>query len=327
MDSGTHLVVGIGLAGLAYIDPAVAASSTAATAVLLGTVLGSQIPDIDTLFRLKGNAAYIRNHRGGSHSLPAIGLWTLLLTFAISLLFPVVPAFVIGKWVFIAICVHIFSDLFNAYGTQAARPFTKKWIAWNIIHIFDPFIFISHVFAIFIWMLQLADPKPIFISLYAIIILYYITRTIVYFLIKRSLPRFDTNYMNGDVYEIIPTVHPKHWNVVKKKSDGSYVQGEWRNEQLHWHDEIPFVHHPAIEASKKAEDIASFLYFTDYASADVKVRKGGYEVRWIDVRYSHRKQYPFLAVVLLNEDFEVIGSYVGWLNQSKLGKKLNVDVL
>jgi inner membrane protein len=36
MDSGTHLVIGLGLAGLAYIDPVIAADTTAATAVLIG---------------------------------------------------------------------------------------------------------------------------------------------------------------------------------------------------------------------------------------------------------------------------------------------------
>lgn len=69
MDTGTHLIMGIGLGGLAAIDPVVAANPAIHTAVLLGTVIGSQAPDLDGLLRLKGNAIYIRNHRGISHSL------------------------------------------------------------------------------------------------------------------------------------------------------------------------------------------------------------------------------------------------------------------
>lgn len=71
MDTGTHLVIGLGLAGLSQIDPSVSADSAATTAVFIGTVIGSQIPDVDGLLRFKGNATYIRNHRGRSHSLPA----------------------------------------------------------------------------------------------------------------------------------------------------------------------------------------------------------------------------------------------------------------
>jgi len=45
MDTGTHFAMGIGLFGLAHLDPAVASHPVTAQAVLLGTVLGSQAPD------------------------------------------------------------------------------------------------------------------------------------------------------------------------------------------------------------------------------------------------------------------------------------------
>lgn len=40
MDTGTHLVIGLGLAGLAHIDPVIASDPVASTAVLIGTVAG-----------------------------------------------------------------------------------------------------------------------------------------------------------------------------------------------------------------------------------------------------------------------------------------------
>ena len=85
MDSGTHLVMGLGLAGLASIDPVVASDQTLYAAVLIGTVVGSQAPDLDGFLRLKSNAVYIRNHRGLSHSIPAIAIWSILITFLIQL--------------------------------------------------------------------------------------------------------------------------------------------------------------------------------------------------------------------------------------------------
>ena len=91
MDTGTHLVIGLGLAGLSQIDPSISANTAATTAVFIGTVIGSQIPDIDGLLRFKGNAVYIRNHRGRSHSLPALPLWTLLITGAIAPFFHGIP--------------------------------------------------------------------------------------------------------------------------------------------------------------------------------------------------------------------------------------------
>ena len=88
LDTGTHFVVGIGLAGLSTIDPSVAGDSHTFTAVLIGTIAASQAPDLDTLYRLKSNADYIRNHRGWSHSLPAIGIWSLAISGILNVIFP-----------------------------------------------------------------------------------------------------------------------------------------------------------------------------------------------------------------------------------------------
>ena len=39
---------------------------------MLATIAGSNIPDIDTVLKLRNNAKYIRNHRGITHSIPAV---------------------------------------------------------------------------------------------------------------------------------------------------------------------------------------------------------------------------------------------------------------
>lgn len=325
MDTGTHLVLGLGLAGLATIDPVIAADGTAMTAVLIGTVVGQQAPDFDGLFRLKSNAAYIRNHRGASHSLPAVALWTLLITAALALVFRGMPVLHVGFWVFVAVALHVFSDCFNTYGTQAARPITSRWISWNIIHIFDPFLFVTHLIAILMWSLQLAKPQLIFPWLYAVIIVYYVWRTWNHWRLEKHLPIQDTTYREGDRYFLIPTVQWHMWNVVKRRRDGSYASGELKNGELRWIDETRCAVHPAVDVSKTQPDIAAFLYFSSFACAEVRAHRWGYEVRWFDVRYRHRKQYPFVAVQLLDLELQPLDSYIGWLSETRLGKKLRVD--
>ncbi|MEI7025379.1 metal-dependent hydrolase [Paenibacillus sp. y28] len=325
MDTGTHLVVGFGLAGLAYIDPVVASDSATATAVLLGTVLGSQAPDSDGLLRLRGNAVYIRNHRGKSHSLPAIVLWSLLLTTVLGFIFPAASWWHLALWTTIAVSFHVFSDLFNTYGTQAARPFTSKWISWNIIHIFDPFIFVSHLAAIFIWSVKLAQPQVIFPILYSVIALYYIWRTAAHAVAERSMPRRDPGYKPGDRYMLIPTINLYIWNIVKQKTDGSYELGELRHGQVRWIDKVRPHSHPAIEASRNHPDIKAFLYFSSHACAEYKEHPWGYEVRWADVRYRHRKQYPCVGVLIMDRDLNPLDTYVGWLSETRLEKRLRMD--
>ncbi|WP_019534419.1 metal-dependent hydrolase [Paenibacillus ginsengihumi] len=326
MDTGTHLVIGLGLAGLAHVDPVVASDSAVATAIMIGTIIGSQAPDFDTVLRLRGNATYIKNHRGLSHSLPAIAIWTLLITGGLALFFDGLPIATALLWVFIAVAFHVFTDLFNTYGTQAARPFSNKWISWNIIHIFDPVIFISHVLAIFLWAVHLVEPERLFPLLYAFLALYYVWRTWVHYRLESTAHRSDPQYAKGDKYTFIPTVNLHHCQVVKSQANGSYMLGEYKNDKLQWIDCVRCDVHPAVEASKKHPNIASLLYFTSFACADVKEHEWGYEVRWMDVRYRHRKQYPFVAVLLMDRQYQTIDSYVGWLSESRLGKRLRVDL-
>jgi inner membrane protein len=325
MDSGTHLVIGLGLAGLAYIDPVIAANPVIATAVLIGTVVGSQAPDLDTLLRFKSNAAYIKNHRGRSHSLPALVLWTGLITLLLMLLFDRLPVWHIAMWVFIAVAFHVFTDLFNTYGTQAFRPFTEKWIAWNIIHIFDPFIFLSHIVAIFLWSVQLVRPEVVFPILYALLGLYYIWRSWHHHRLESNLYQQDADYMKGDRYYLIPTFNYNFWQIVKKRPDGHFVLGEYKNNRIKWVDEVTCASHAAVDISKEHKDVTAFLYFTSFACSELRSHDWGYEVRWADVRYRHRKQYPFVAVLLLDNELNPIDSYVGWVSDTRLEKKLRVN--
>ncbi|SEU20002.1 metal-dependent hydrolase [Paenibacillus sp. NFR01] len=327
MDTATHFVMGLGLAGLSFVDPAVSASGTLAGAVMIATVLASQAPDADTVLRLKDNALYIRNHRGITHSLPFLLLWPLLITLVIGPIFGFLelrPLSHIALWSFIGVAVHVFTDLFNTYGTQAARPFTEKWIAWNIIHIFDPFIFGSHAAAIILWISGICPPVPLFISLYSGIIAYYVWRTLVHWRITRGVRVKDVHHDAGDRYFVIPTISPTRWNVVKAKPDGTYNVGQLNNSKLEWFKHAVCSDHPAVEHSKSHPDIQAFLYFTSYAVADVEELPSGYIVRWGDVRYLHRKQFPFVAVLVMDHNYRALNTYVGWLSSDKLDERFAI---
>jgi inner membrane protein len=328
MDTATHLVMGLGLAGLSFVDPAVSSEPALAGAIMFATILGSQAPDADTALRLKDNALYIRHHRGLTHSLPFLFLWPALITLILGPLFGLtdLPSLShIALWSFIAVCIHVFTDLFNAYGTQAARPFSEKWIAWNIIHIFDPFIFGSHIAVIVLWVSGLIPPAPVFITLYLCITMYYIWRTMVHYRITRSLMHKDARHDPGDRYIVMPTISPRRWTVVKAKEDGSYDVGNLINGRLTWIKHAISASHPAVEHSKSHPDIQAFLYFTSYAVAEVEELPSGYIVRWGDVRYLHRKQFPFVAVLVMDNQFHHLNTYVGWLSSDKLDERFAID--
>ncbi|WP_379388496.1 hypothetical protein [Paenibacillus septentrionalis] len=85
------------------------------------------------------------------------------------------------------------------------RPFSKKWISWNIIHIFDPFIFTTHVVAGLLWITGLVEPIVIFPTLYICLLIYYVIRIVYHRWIDRRISR-QMSIPDEDTLTVMPTV-------------------------------------------------------------------------------------------------------------------------
>src|SRR5690625_5165964 len=118
MDTGTHRVMGIAFGAVATLDAVVSTDPLILNSVSVRTIIGSQAPDVDTILKLKNNATYIRNHRGITRSIPASIIWGILIPLIIYLFVPEVNFLHLWLWTFLAVFLHVFVDVFNAYGTQ-----------------------------------------------------------------------------------------------------------------------------------------------------------------------------------------------------------------
>src|SRR5690625_206070 len=219
MDTGTHVAMGIALGGLATIDPVVAQDSTLFHAVFIGTIIGSQAPDFDTILKLKSNALYLRNHRGLTHSIPAVFFWGLAIATIIYLFVPQVSFLHLWLWTFLAVIIHVLVDIFNAYGTQALRPFSQKWVALGFINTFDPYIFFLHIGGIFAWFLG-ANPGQTFIIIYCVIILYYVKR---YFDKREIVRKVEEFFPTVEQIVTSPTIKQNHWRIAVTTDKRFYV--------------------------------------------------------------------------------------------------------
>jgi inner membrane protein len=322
MDTGTHIVMGLGIGGLATLDPAVAQDPLTAQAVLAGTLIGSNAPDFDTVLKLRNNAVYIRNHRGITHSIPAVILWPLLITGGISFFLPQANLLHVWLWTFLAVFLHVFVDIFNAYGTQAIRPISQKWVALGIINIFDPFIFTAHVIGLVLWYFGV-HPGYTFLGVYSILIFYYLWRAYTHHLVVKSVQR-----KVPESIEVIvsPTIRWHRWHIAVKTPTKFFV-AHAKHFDIHLLDEYDFVpvpNTPVIKAAKEDHNLSAFLSFSPVYRWEVEKQDDGcYEVRFIDLRYRSKGHYPFVAVVQLEEKLEITSSYTGWVySEETLRKKL-----
>ncbi len=322
MDTATHITMGIALGGLATLDPTVADNSTLFTAVMVGTIVGSHAPDFDTFLKLRNNATYLRHHRGITHSVPAVIFWGILISSVIYLFVPSVNFLHLWLWTFLAVILHVFVDIFNAYGTQAYRPFTKRWIAHGFISTFDPYIFGIHIIGIIAWIIG-ANPGYTWLIIYAIILLYYIKR----YLDKREIVTLlHEHFDHIEQIATSPTTKQNIWRVAITTKDYFFVG---RVEDGHIEvddqfDKIPIPNNELFEHAMKDKNIAAFLSFSPIYRYEWNVYDDFSEVRFIDLRYRNDGHYPFVAVVQIDDNMRIMNSYTGWVfSEEKLQSKLN----
>lgn len=132
MDPVSHALIGANIAGLA--GHTVSLSDPG----FIGPVLASMAPDLDIVFHFRGDVAYIKSHRGLSHSVPALMLWsaaiTLLLYFLLPGTMPIAELFLLTA---AGAFSHSFFDMLNSYGVRMLWPLVKEKISFSLVGLVD----------------------------------------------------------------------------------------------------------------------------------------------------------------------------------------------
>ncbi|WP_168733961.1 metal-dependent hydrolase [Metabacillus sediminilitoris] len=315
MDTSTHIIMGFGLAGLSFIDPAVSSNPELAQAILLGTVIGSNAPDFDYAIKLvKGRGMYTEHHRGLSHSIPALFIWTLFVAGIIYLFFRDVSFLPLLYWTFISVVIHVGFDILNPYGTQAGRPFTKNWLSLNFIPLFDPIIIFIHLIGFILWLIGY-PPGIVFSCGYLVLLLYVAMRYLVYKQ-KRSFVMKNTQKRGNITF--IPTMWLHKWDFVFE-TDSAYHVGFVNGNKINLFQH--FVRHDPnaqlIKASLQDKNVQHFIANSKHTHAISYHSLSGFEVHWIDLRFRHKDRFPYMAIVKFNREQTIIHSSTGWMHNIK----------
>ena len=106
--------------------------------LMMASIVGSVLPDLDIVFLLRGDFVYLQQHRGISHSLPGAVFLSGLGALALSFFYAGHSIISLFSWVLLGVISHLFFDVLNSYGAKVFWPFSSKKQMLNLLPLVDP---------------------------------------------------------------------------------------------------------------------------------------------------------------------------------------------
>lgn len=102
-------------------------------------VLAALSPDSDFILRLFGQEIFLRYHRGITHSLIFLPIFSLFLAILFQRFSRIDRFLYFYLLCFFSLLSHILLDLMTSFGTMALVPLTDLRLSWDLVFIVDPY--------------------------------------------------------------------------------------------------------------------------------------------------------------------------------------------
>lgn len=102
-------------------------------------ILVALSPDADFILRLFGEEIFLRYHRGVTHSLILLPVFSFFLALFFRRISKLNRFFYFYLLCFFSLLSHILLDLMTSFGTMALVPLSDQRLSWDIVFIVDPY--------------------------------------------------------------------------------------------------------------------------------------------------------------------------------------------
>ncbi len=209
MDPLTHAVSGIALAR-AFPKQHLTGKQIAILALL------SMAPDLDIILRLWSDVLYLQYHRGLTHSLLMLPLWSWLI---FSLLRRKqqtgMPAYLIG----LALLMHILLDLITTFGTMILAPLSNWRASLDLVFIIDPLFSACLLIPLLVSLLPRAQAYVRQLGMLSLGLMFgYLALS--YYYQQQAIALAKSAQPNAEVYHALPLAFsPFNWQLIAQYPD------------------------------------------------------------------------------------------------------------
>jgi inner membrane protein len=295
VDSLSHAVFGIAIASMSgqpfsINDP-----------IYLASLLGSQAPDFDIIALLRGNFAFIRQHRAFSHSIPGIIACSTLIAGSLNFFIPSASFYTLFCWALAGAFSHILIDYFNTHGTAILWPVRKERKSLHLLNVFDP-ILLGVLLSLYLLNMS---PLTLGVVTFATLTVYIAIRCYLRYKAKHQLLIHFKDYQIVRL-AIMPSLKKVFaWDFILETSDFHYI-GQIKS----YKGEIEFWlnlprQNKSSEITEKAKQTLIgkfFCTFTPFAYYEEEYDISSLRINIYDLRYYLNHQFIHRATIIFNED-------------------------
>ncbi|KJS83521.1 MAG: hypothetical protein JM58_12575 [Peptococcaceae bacterium BICA1-8] len=289
MDNITHGITGI---GIGYIAQEMLAGPQ--PGLVACALLASQFPDLDVIIGAKSKTAYLKHHRGFSHSLLLAPLYAGLIAGGVKIFAPQTSYWHLFLVSFLSLGLHLFFDLLNAYGTKLLWPISNRRFAWDILMIIDPMIIL--VFALGLSLYLVDNQKDLLFSLYPFLGLYILAMLNFRRKARNYLAKL---YRNTVQISLLPPVLGwRRWNFIVEEENIYYLgKIDAYSGSIEIKEKLcPEEECSLVLSSKEDPAVQIFLEFARFPWYSKKEMEQDTVVKWSDLRYRLRERDHFSLI-------------------------------
>lgn len=297
MDPITHVVVGIGLATLSNTP------LTVSNPLFWAASLGSLAPDLDVVYRTRGEISYLYQHRGASHSLLGLISLPAIIAFILQLFYPHPGFQTLYFWAMTGTASHIMLDFFNPHGVQLLWPIKKTRFHQSLLNGFDPILILVLLVSIFGYTYGIAQPLIVVGCLIVYMLFRWaMSKTVHRFLIRRFVGDGAKRYI------IMPSLLSLwSWDFLIDNHD-TITAGEVRilSGKMQIIAVLKKSQEKIVKIARSNQIGKMFGDFTPYFYiSPVKKECNETYLEFIDLRYRIKNTFLHSAVAVFNENAEL----------------------
>ena len=291
-------------------------------------VLVAILPDADFVLRLFGEEIFLRYHRGITHSLILLPLYSLILALLFQRLYGLKRFFYFYLLCFFSLLSHILLDLITSFGTMALVPLTNQRLAWDIVFIIDPYFTAILLIPLLLTYLFKQYKKELGVLSLSLLVPYIgLCISSHNHAISMAYKEVEEKRLSPRVVAALPQpLSPFRWLLLIDTGDTLYqrfvnIRAEGDNKDSaksiiwkKWPDSL------WIEKAMRLPGVEFYMWFARFPVAVVKdIGSGHHLVEFIDLRFDIlRDRIPFTYRVEFNREGVVVLEKFTTINSNNL---------